>query len=294
MINPFTEKYLSDTTDEILVDKALGGSRKSLEEIVLRHQAWIYNIALRMVWSPDDAEDVTQETLIKIITRLSSFEKRSRFRTWAYRIVANHVLTMRKRKAEERTISFEEYGKEIDETPDLDLPDPKALPVELPVLLEEIKTSCMMGMLLCLDREQRLAFILGEVLGVKDAVGSEILETSRENFRQKLSRARRQLASFMNEKCGLIREENPCHCARKTTALVRSGYVDPQSLRYHGHFVKRVAEVAAGKQRQLESLLDERCRSLFREQPFREPPDFVRFLRDILESKEVRAIFNFN
>jgi len=81
MINPFTEKYLSDTTDETLVDAALGGSRKSLEELVLRHQAWIYNIALRMVWSPDDAEDVTQETLVKIITRLSSFQKRSRFRT---------------------------------------------------------------------------------------------------------------------------------------------------------------------------------------------------------------------
>jgi len=294
MINPFTEKYLTDTTDEKLVDTALGGSRKALEELVLRHQAWIYNIALRMVWDHHDAEDVTQETLIKIITRLSTFRKESHFRTWAYRIVANHVLTMRRRKAEERTVSFEDYGKEIDETPDLDLPDPKALPVEIPVLLEEIKTSCMMGMLLCLDREQRLAFILGEVLGVKDTVGSEILETSRENFRQKLSRARRQLANFMNEKCGLIREENPCHCARKTTALIRSGYVDPQSLRYHGHFVKRVAEVAAEKQRQLESLLDERCRSLFREQPFREPPDFVKSLRDLLESKEVREVFNFN
>lgn len=294
MINPFTEKYLSDTTDENLVDEALGGSRKSLEELVLRHQAWIYNIALRMVWSPDDAEDVTQEALIKIITRLSTFGKRSRFRTWAYRIVANHVLTMRKRKAEERTVSFEDYGREIDETPDLDLPDPKSLSVEIPVILDEIKTSCMMGMLLCLDREQRLVFILGEVLGVKDTVGSEILETSRENFRQKLSRARRQLANFMSEKCGLVNSGNPCHCARKTTALIRSGYVDPQSLRYHGHFVKRIAEVALGKQRQLESLLDERCRGLFREQPFREPPDFVKSIRDLLESKEVKEIFNFN
>jgi RNA polymerase sigma factor (sigma-70 family) len=294
MINPFAEKYLSDSTDEHLVDSALTGSRKALEELILRHQAWIYNIALRMVWHPQDAEDVTQEVLIKILTRLSTFRKESHFRTWAYRIVANHVLTMRRRRNEDHAVSFEEYGKAIAQTPDLDLPDPRSLPVDLPIILEEIRTSCMMGMLLCLDREQRLVFTLGEILGVTDRVGSEILEMSRENFRQRLSRARRQLFQFMNEKCGLIREENACHCTRKTTALVRSGYVDPKSLRYHGHFLKRVAEVAAGKQRQLESLLDERCRSLFLEQPFQDSPDFVRSLRDLLASKELKEIFHLN
>jgi len=48
--NPFIEKNLTDTKDEELIDAALKGSRQSLEQIIYRHQAWIYNIALRMVF----------------------------------------------------------------------------------------------------------------------------------------------------------------------------------------------------------------------------------------------------
>jgi len=95
MINPFTEKYVSDKTDEILINSAVDGDRKSLEELILRHQAWIYNVAIRMVFYPDEAQDVTQEILIKIVTKLSTFKGNSSFRTWVYRIVVNHVLNMK-------------------------------------------------------------------------------------------------------------------------------------------------------------------------------------------------------
>lgn len=293
MINPFAEKHLTDSTDEKLVAAAVTGNREALEELVLRHQAWIYNIALRMVWNPQDAEDVTQEVLIKIVTRLAGFEGRSRFRTWAYRIAANHVLTMKKRASELRVISFEDYAREIDDTPDLDLPDPRTLPVDLPVILEEIKRSCMMGMLLCLDREQRLIFSLGEILGVRDTVGSEILEMTMENFRQRLCRARRQMFNFMSGKCGLIRDENCCHCARKTRALIRSGYVDPARLKYHDHYLQTVAQLSGKREEQL-AVLDERCAQLFREQPFYDSPDFVTSLQEILASKEVKELFDVN
>lgn len=69
MINPFIEKDDSDIEDKQLVAEAVAGNKKSLETLVKRHQAWIYNISLKMVWDPVDAEDVTQETLIKIITK---------------------------------------------------------------------------------------------------------------------------------------------------------------------------------------------------------------------------------
>ena len=51
-----------------------------------RHQPWIYNIAARMLYHPQDAEDATQEILVKALTALASFEGRSSFRTWLYRI----------------------------------------------------------------------------------------------------------------------------------------------------------------------------------------------------------------
>jgi RNA polymerase sigma factor (sigma-70 family) len=89
--NPLADNS-PDHEDQELVLRARSGDRKALEELVQRHQAWIYNIAVRMLYHPQDAEDATQEILIKVITRLSSFEGRSSFRTWLYRIVVNHVL----------------------------------------------------------------------------------------------------------------------------------------------------------------------------------------------------------
>lgn len=198
MFNPFAEVDDADSVDSVLVARAIGGDRASLEKLVLRHQAWVYNIAIRMVIRPQDAEEVTQEVLVKVITKLSTFKGKSTFRTWLYRIAANHVLNMKRRWAETRTTTFADYGAAIAGTPDLDLPDPRTLPVELPVLVEEAKNACTMGMLLCLDRRQRLIFTLGTILGASDAVGAEVLEMTAANFRQCLARARRGRVCFEN------------------------------------------------------------------------------------------------
>ncbi len=85
MFNPFTEAADGDTTDSHLVEQVKNGDRSALERLVLRHQAWIYNIAIRMVYQPEDAEEVVQEVLVKVITKLSTFKGESKFRTWLYR-----------------------------------------------------------------------------------------------------------------------------------------------------------------------------------------------------------------
>lgn len=293
MINPFAEQYRSDAEDKELVASALHGNRSALEELILRHQAWIFNIAIRMVGRPADAEDVTQEILTKVITSLSSFQGRSSFRTWLYRVVANHVINMRRRKTEMVLRSFERYSRSIDNTPDLDLPDPGTIPVDANLIVEETKLSCMMGMLLCLDRKHRLAFVLGSIFGITDRLGSEIMGISRDAFRQRLSRARRRLSNFMNEKCGLIRQENPCHCALKTTALINSGEIDPHNLRFSRMDIPAVRAVAETRVGQLDSFLEAKCQELFREHPFHEPPDFVQSFREVIKSPRFQEIFNF-
>ena len=78
--NPLTDNP-PDHEDESLVLRARSGDRQALEDLVHRHQAWIYNIAVRMLHHPQDAEDATQEILIKVLTRLASFEGRSSCRT---------------------------------------------------------------------------------------------------------------------------------------------------------------------------------------------------------------------
>jgi RNA polymerase sigma factor (sigma-70 family) len=178
-------------------------SLAGLEELVRRHQGWIYNIAIRMLHHPQDAEDATQEILLKAVTRLSSFEDRSSFRTWLYRIVVNHVLNMKRGRVEREALTFKAFGDDLDATPDLDLPDRASGSPEARLLVAEAMMTCTTGMLLCLDREQRLTYILGAILGASDTVGAELLEISRDNFRQRLARARRDLHNFMDGKCGL-------------------------------------------------------------------------------------------
>src|SRR5947199_6403731 len=123
-MNPLADDSPADYEDQNRVKRARSGDRKALEDLVQRHQEWIYNIALRMLYHPQDAEDATQEILVKILTGLSSFEGRSSFRTWLYRIVVNHLLSTRRSRVEDPAISFRMYGEELDKTPDLDLPDP--------------------------------------------------------------------------------------------------------------------------------------------------------------------------
>lgn len=292
MYNPFIQQNSSKVTDEALVTSAVKGNRSALDELVKRHQEWIYNIALRMVFNPQDAEDVTQEVLIKIITNLSSFKGKSSFRTWVYRIVANHVINMKKMGAEKRLLSFDSYGKGIDKTPDMDLPPQYTASIDLPIIIEEIKIHCMMAMLLCLDRKQRLVFILGSIFEVNDKIGSEILGISKDSFRQKLSRARRQVYNFMQEKCGLIKKNNPCHCHKKAKALIDYGAIDPNNLMFNRNYVYMVKDVSKNKQKQLTNLLDSKCQKLFRKHPFQIPKDFSQSIKDILYSNELKDIIN--
>jgi RNA polymerase sigma factor (sigma-70 family) len=279
----------AEQDDRALVMQAQAGDRQALEALVGRHQPWIYNIAIRMLAHPQDAEDATQEILIKAITRLSSFEGRSRFRTWLYRIVVNHVLNARRGRAEPPTAGFACYAHALDATPDLDLPDPRTVPADLRLLVDEARISCTSGMLLCLDREQRLVYILGEILAVTDTVGAELLEVSPEAFRQRLARARRDLHSFMADKCGLVNRANPCRCAKKTRGFIEAGYVDPANLLFAKARVQQVREVVRARSDTL-ATLDDQYADVFRQHPFHESPDLVPALRRLIESPDLRPL----
>ena len=288
MHNPFDEKAEGDADDFRLLEKARQGDRSCLESLIRRHQAWIFNVVVRMVWDPHEAEDVTQEVLIKVITRLGEFEGRSGFRTWLYRIVVNHVLNMRRRPSEPETMNFDAFADALDRTADTDLLAEGFQPAEIPALVEEAKVGCMTAMLLCLDRRQRLVFTLGEILGVTDRVGAELLEVTPDHFRQLLSRARRDLYSFMNRKCGLVNERNPCRCARKTRGFIDAGYVNPNALRFVPGRVRRIEALAPSRSHELDDLLERRYAALYRDHPFLSPAGEAELIRKLLASPELR------
>jgi RNA polymerase sigma factor (sigma-70 family) len=287
--NPLADGADTDADDLDLVRRVQNGDRDALETLVMRHQDWIYNIVLRMVCHPQDAEDATQELLIKLLTKLSTFEGRSQFRTWLYRIVVNHVLNMKRARGEAAEWTFSIYGAGLNSAEDMELPDPRSVPVDVQLLVDEARIGCSSGMLLCLDREQRLVYILGEIFGVSDRVGAELLETSRDNFRQKLSRARRDLHSFMHEQCGLVNKANPCRCAKKTQAFMKAGYVDPENLLFARAHVTRVRDVSP-KVHQAIDALDAVYADIHRDHPFHPSPDFIAALRDLINQPRFRSI----
>jgi RNA polymerase sigma factor (sigma-70 family) len=275
--------------DRKQVEAARGGDREALERLIVAHQPWIYNLAFRMVMDHEDASDITQEILIRIITHLAVYDPaKGAFRTWVYRIVVNYVLNMKKRKFEARIHDFEAYVAAIENFPDhRDFAHPEAA-----VLAEEVKTGCMLGMLLCLKRPERVAFLLGAVFGVQDAVGAEIMEVSRENFRQMLSRARRKVRKAMGGLCGVVDPANRCRCAHKVKSFVDLGMLDPRRLRYHQPTLPAVKAMIGVRLADFQESFHGPFLALFRAQPFYEGPELIGWLRGLLESEKFKEIFN--
>jgi RNA polymerase sigma factor (sigma-70 family) len=246
-----------------------------------------------MVYDTHDAEDITQEILIKLITKLSTFENRSSVRTWLYRIAVNHVLTMKRTRGEEMEWTFAKYGSGLSAALDEELPDQRSVAADVQLIVEEAMIGCTSGMLLCLSREQRLVYILGEIFGVTDVVGAELLETSRDAFRQKLSRARRDLHQFMHGQCGLVNTSNPCRCAKKTQAFIKAGYIDMNKLVFARDHMTRVRDVAQKAHEHLETL-DAEYAEIHRGHPFLEGRDFVTLLRDLMQRLDFRKTLDLN
>jgi RNA polymerase sigma factor (sigma-70 family) len=272
------------TTDEELVARAKAGDRDQLELLLTRHLPWIFNLSVRMLHRHADAEDATQEILLKVITALPGFRSEAKFTTWLYRIAVNHLLNVKKPRwaASDAICSFAVASAGLRQVPDLDLPDPLTVPVPVEILVEETKNNCMIGTLLCLDGRQRLVFILGEIFAVSDEVGAEIADVTPVNFRQILSRARRDLYEYLRDNCSLVNAQNDCKCARKTRAFIQAGFVDPAKLEFTQDHARKVREVAAQRAPELIDAYMEIGASVYRNHPFYEPSEQAAILRKAL------------
>lgn len=229
-------------TLEILVGKANLGDRKALETVVLNIKDYVYNLSLKMLLYPEDAEDATQEILIKIITHLSTFHHKSKFKTWVYRVATNYLLTYKGQKNKEFAMPFSDYVHLID-TGHSDTVRYSTNEGELSLLEEEVKVSCTQGLLLCLNSGDRMVYILSEILEFNSLEGSKIMEITAPNFRKKLSRSRTKIRNFLNNKCGLANPKNPCRCNKKIDFLINQKIINPKNLRF-ASFSQRSIDMA--------------------------------------------------
>ncbi|MEL6251223.1 MAG: RNA polymerase sigma factor [Bacteroidota bacterium] len=290
MIQAIFETEYRESDDLILIDQAQEGSRKALEQLLERHYNFIYNVALRFLLNPQDAQDLTQEVLIKLITKLRQFHGKSSFRTWLYRMVVNHFLNSKRGKMETAIQGFDAYGKELDRIPFHELNPEEKLSLQEEV--EDARIGCMTGMLLCLDRRQRLVFILGEIFEVKSPVGAELLDISPDNFRKILTRARKDLYNFMNRKCGLLNLNNPCRCPKKTKGFIQAGWVQPKKLQFHADFLHKLSDLSLEKANACDNLIEEKYGALFKDSPYYDLDKSEEMIAGLTKDKELKEIFD--
>ncbi|MEO1254433.1 MAG: RNA polymerase sigma factor [Bacteroidota bacterium] len=291
-MNPFQQEYLTDEDDRSLIKKAVGGSKESLEKLLKKHQPFIFNIAWKMVQNPNDAQDITQEVLIKVTTKLAQFKGESQFRTWLYRIVANHFLRMKKIGREEVITDFQTFGNVLDTFENVELTELEQREREAEI--KEMNLACMSGMLLCLTRDQRMVYILGELFNADHSVGSEILGISKQNFRVRLSRARKDLFHFMNNKCGLVNKANPCRCYKKVTVLMENKRIDSKNLLFNRQEYESFQKYISKDSDDCLSIVEEQYRQLHDRLPFKEKFDRKTFLDEIISDEKVVRLFNLN
>lgn len=289
--NPFQKENYSDQRDLESISMALNGDKKSLTELINRHQQYIYNVALKMTNNIEDAQDITQEILVKIVTSLAKYDSsKGKFRTWLYRITFNHFLNLKKQPYEKVMVSFEVFFDYIESSAITDLSETEER--EMQIEIKESQIGCMAGMLMCLDREQRLIYILGEIFEIDHLIGSEIFKISPDNFRQKLSRARKDLHQWMNHKCGLINKQNPCRCPKKTKGFIENGWVTPGNLKWESNYIRKIKDLTGNKIEKTLLTVDELYAKLYRDHPFKIQPKADYIINEIINNEYLGTTFN--
>lgn len=261
-------------TLEAQVECAKSGDRQALNAVITAVQGMVYRLAVRILWSPADAKDATQEILIRITTHLSQFEAKSKFTTWVYRIASRYLLKVKKSQLEESNLSFTAFAEDLARGLDMQA-EGRPFDPEREVLIEEVKTGCTLGMLLCLDRTSRLCYILGEILQFSSAEIADILEISPDTARKRLERARTDVTAFTQQNCGIVAPHNPCRCHRRLETAINCGRVQPARL----HFAARAGAATpnyVAVQTEIAKIADlQKAAYLFRTQVIANTPDLA-------------------
>lgn len=279
-MNQFTNEELLD-----LVQKATSGDKKSLESIVLGVQDLVFNLSLRMLGTFHDAEDATQDILLKVITHLSSFKGESSFSTWVFSIATNHLKNYQKHMFAKFPLSFEFYGDDIKNAKIGDVPD-LTQNVEQSILAEELKLSCTNVMLQCLDAESRCIFILGTMFKLDSRIAGDILGITPEAYRQRLSRIRKKVADFLKEYCGEY-GNGTCHCSDRVNYAIQNRRINPAQLDFNTAVPKEMTNFKEAMEE-----IDGISHEFFFCKTYQSPGSLKKFIEDFLNGPSFSVVGN--
>ena len=275
------------TNEELLdlIQKATSGDKKALETVILSVQDLVFNLSLRMLGTFQDAEDATQDILLKVVTHLISFKGESSFSTWVFRIASNHLKNYKKHMFAKFPLSFEFYGDDIRNADIKNVPD-LTQNVERSILAEELKFSCTNVMLQCLDAESRCIFILGTMFKLDSRIAGEILEITPEAYRQRLSRIRKKVGDFLKEYCGEY-GGGTCHCTDRVNYAVQNHRINPAHLDFTAAVPKEMREVKEAME-EIDGISHEFsfCKT------YQAPESLKKFIEDFLKGTSFSVVGN--
>jgi RNA polymerase sigma factor (sigma-70 family) len=209
------------TIDSNVLALAANGDLKALDALLVGIQPGVFNLCVRMLGNRDDAADACQEILLKVTTHLGSFRGDAAFSTWVYQVARNHLLNASTRSRESPELSFDALSATLQAGLDLgiDTWNNRALQPDEKFAAREMAVTCTQGMLMRLDREHRLAYLLDAVFGLSSDESAKVLEISATAYRKRLSRARKALEGFAQRACGLVNSDAACRCEKQVHAL---------------------------------------------------------------------------
>ncbi len=186
--------------DAVLVEKWRHGDPMAIERLIGKYQGRIYNVILRICTNPDDAAELTNDTIVKLLENIDRFESRSSFYTWAFRIAVNLTLNYCKRKAAAGFTSLDasrgdvegEGGRSLAAVLlDDKVPGPSQL-AEDRELGEIVKKA-----LVQLNEEYRTIIVLRDIEGMDYAQIADVLAVELGTVKSRLSRARGALRQIL-------------------------------------------------------------------------------------------------
>jgi len=179
-----------ELTDRAAVDEVLAGKHESFRVLVDRHGRKVFGLAYRMTGNEHDADEVVQETFLRCYKRLDSFEARSTFSTWLYRIASNCALDLLAKRKQDKAHIVENDTREDDansEERTLDYASPQPGPERM-LLSSELRERVASAMKRLTDVE-RTAFVLRHFEGRSITEIGAVLKVREEAVKNTIFRA---------------------------------------------------------------------------------------------------------
>ena len=180
--------------ENAVIRRVLDGDANAFEDLVAAYEKNVYNLALRTVGNPQDAEDMAQEAFLKAYSSLSSFRGDSKFSVWLYRIVSNVCLDFLRRQNRRPSTSLSVEDEDGEES-QLDIPD-ESLSPEL-LLERRLTREAVQRGLQSLSGEQRQILLLREIQGMSYEEIGQALDLEAGTVKSRIFRARKKLCAFL-------------------------------------------------------------------------------------------------